>query len=198
MCVLYSRSTDEDRRTRLVPWWLDNTVRVAACDHHRAAGHCRAARCWALPERIMHNDMYQVMFGPSSAGNGGRGRIAAGSAVAGSAVLRRLTASRVPEGVRRHGVARIDDAQSLCVYDVWPSSARSAAAGSAAAGGAAAGGVAAGRMAASRVSAGVRRSGVARNNDDAKLDDVYNVCAIIGKERGIRGERRRGLRWREE
>ena len=129
MCVLYSRSTDEDRRTRLIPWWLDNTVRVAACDHHRAAGHCRAARCWALPERIMHNDMYQVMFGPSSAGNGGRGRIAAGSAVAGSAVLRRLTASRVPEGVRRHGVARIDDAQSLCVYDVWPSSARSAARG---------------------------------------------------------------------
>ena len=76
-------------------------------------------------------------------------------------------------------------------YDVStmivPSSARSAAAGSAAAGGTAAGGVAAGRMAASRASAGVRRSGVARNNNDAKLDDVYNVCAIIGKERGYGG-----------
>ena len=66
----------------------------------------------------MHNDIYQVMFVPSSAGNGGRGRVTGGSAVAGSAVPRRLTASRVPEGVRRHCVARIDDAQSSCVSDV--------------------------------------------------------------------------------
>ena len=42
-------------------------------------------------------------------------------------------------------------------------------------------------MVASRVSAGVRRRGVARNNDDAKIDDVYNICTIIGKERRRRG-----------
>ena len=53
-------------------------------------------------------------------------------------------------------------------------------------------------MAASRVLAGVRRRGVARNNDDAKIDDDYNICTIIGEERGRRGERRRGFHWREE
>ena len=68
----------------------------------------------------MHNDIYQVvMFVPSSAGNGGRGRIAAGSAVAGNAVPRKLIAPRVPGGARRRGVARKDtDAECLCVYDV--------------------------------------------------------------------------------
>ena len=30
VCVVFT-STDEDGRTRLLPWWLDNTVRVPAC-----------------------------------------------------------------------------------------------------------------------------------------------------------------------
>ena len=70
-------------------------------DHRSLLGRRRAAWFWASHERMMHNNIYQVMFVPSSAGYGRRGRIVAGCAAAGSAVPERSTASRVTEGVRR-------------------------------------------------------------------------------------------------
>ena len=85
---------------------------TATVDGRRSQGTCllitaallgrrRAAWFWASHERMMHNNIYQVMFVPSSAGYGRRGRIVAGCAAAGSAVPERSTASRVTEGVRR-------------------------------------------------------------------------------------------------
>ena len=71
-------------------------------DHRRAAGSPpRRLVLGVSHERMMHNDIYQVMFVPSSAGNWRRGRVVAGFAAARSAVPERSTASRVTEGVRR-------------------------------------------------------------------------------------------------
>ena len=97
------------------------------------------------------------------------------------------TASRVAERVRRRGVARKDDAQAYVSTMFEPSSPGGRRRGPRRRGTTAAKTAAVERMVASRVSAGVRRRGVARNNDDAKIDDVYNVCTIIGEERGRRG-----------